>query len=122
MEEDLKNKNEKEIRINKEIKKIKKVYKINLKEKNNKFNDLVYRAAFLLVMAQDMESELLNCGSYTTTTVNGSQSFVKSHPLCKDYRDTIKSYQAIIKQLNEFVKEEIPVEPVKDELDEFLDS
>ena len=42
--------------------------------------------------------------------------------MCKDYRDTIKSYQAVIKQLDDMTKDDIPAETSKDELDEFLDS
>lgn len=120
MEENNK-KEKKEKRIKKEMNKIKKYYKNLPKEKLNKIQDLIYRASFLLVMAQDMEQELLNCNSYTTTTENASQKFLKTHPLCKDYRDTIKSYQAVIKQLDDLTKDDI-VKDTKDELTEFLDS
>lgn len=118
-----KNKKEaKEKRIKKEMNKIKKFYKKIPKEKLNKINDLIYRSAFLLVMAQDMENELLQCDSYIITTINASQTFSKTNPLCKDYRDTIKSYQAIIKQLEELTKDEINSDDSNDELDDFLSS
>ncbi len=122
MEENILKKEEKEKRIKKEMNKIKKVFKNLPKEKLQKINDLIYRASFLLVMAQDMEEELLNCGTYTTRTVNASQTFLKTHPLCKDYRDTIKSYQAVIKQLDDLTKDDMVQEPPKDELDKFLES
>lgn len=114
-------KEEKEKRIKKEMKKIKKIYENLSKDKMNKISELIYRASFLLVMAQDMESELKECDSYTVTTVNASQSFTKPNPLLKEYRDTIKSYQAVIKQLEDLTKDEDLLSPEKDELDEFLD-
>lgn len=122
MVEEINKKEAKTKKIKKELNNIKKIYKKVPKEKLLKINDLMYRAAFLLVMAKDMEEELLNCDSYTTKTINASQTFLKTHPLCKDYRDTIKSYQAVIKQLDDMTKDDIVVEPTKDELDEFLDS
>lgn len=121
-EKNLNKKNEKEKRIKKELNKLKKLYKKIPKEKIDKINNLMYRGAFLLVMAQDMEEELLNAGTYTTTTINSSQTFVKTHPLCKDYRDTIKSYQAVLKQLDDLTKDFEVAPEKKDELDEFIDS
>lgn len=122
MVEEINKKEAKTKKIKKELNNIKKIYKKVPKDKLLKINDLMYRAAFLLVMAKDMEEELLNCDSYTTKTINASQTFLKTHPLCKDYRDTIKSYQAVIKQLDDMTKDDIVAEPTKDELDEFLDS
>ena len=70
-------------------------------------------------MIKDMEDDLLNCEDYTVTTINASQSFVKSNPLLKDYRDTVKSYQTVIKQLCDLTKDDKnPVD--KDELEEFI--
>ena len=114
-------KEEKEKRIKKEMLKIKKFYKTLSKDKLNKITELIYRASFLLVIAQDMEEELKKCNSYTVETINASQSFIKPNPLLKEYRDTIKSYQAVIKQLEDLTKDEDLLSPGKDELDEFLD-
>lgn len=112
---------EKEKRIKKEMSKIKKIYKSLSKEKKVKIEELIYRASFLLVMAQDMEEELKKCDSYTSTTINASQKFVKPNPLLKEYRDTIKSYQAVLKQLDDLTKDYLISEPPRDELDDFLD-
>ena len=114
-------KEEKEKRIKKEMLKIKKLYKSLSKDKMTKIQELIYRASFLLVMAQDMESELIECDKYITTTINSSQSFQKANPLLKDYRDTIKTYQAILKQLEELTKDDLLSDPTRDELDEFLE-
>ena len=101
---------------------MKKMYKNLTKEKMSKVQELIYRASFLLVMAQDMETDLIVCNSFTTTTINASQTFIKTNPLLKDYRDTIKSYQAVIKQLDDLTKDDLVSDPPKDELDEFIDS
>lgn len=121
MEEQINKKAQKEKRIKKEMQKIKKLYKNLSKSKLEQIAELIYRAAFLLVMAQDMESEILQCDKYTTTTVNASQTFLKANPLLKDYRDTVKSYQAVLKQLDDLTKDNLNESPNSDELDEWLD-
>ena len=121
-EEIITKKQEREKRIKKEMLKMKKLYKNLTKEKMSKVQELIYRASFLLVMAQDMETDLIDCNSFTTTTINASQTFIKTNPLLKVYRDTIKSYQAVIKQLDDLTKDDLVSDPPKDELDEFIDS
>ena len=121
-EEEIKKKFEREKRIKKEMQKIKKLYKNLSKEKMVKIQELIYRASFLLVLAQDMELELIKYDSFITTTINASQSFVKTNPLLKDYRDTIKSYQSVIKQIDDLTKDDVITDPVPDELDNFIDS
>lgn len=119
--EEISKKEEKQKRIKKEMQKIKRLYKNLSKTKLEQIAELIYRAAFLLVMAQDMEYELLQYDKYTTTTVNASQQFLKANPLLKDYRDTVKSYQAVLKQLDDLTKDNLNESPKSDELDEWLD-
>lgn len=120
MEEKNKNSKEKEKRIKKEMQKLKKLYKELSKEKMTKISELIYRASFLLVMIQDMEQEIIQYENFVTTTINASQTFIKTNPLLKDYRDTIKTYQSVLKQLEDLTKDE-NLEPIgKDELDEWL--
>ena len=121
-EEKITKKDEREKRIKKEMQKIKKLYKNLSKEKMVKIQELIYRASFLLVLAQDMELELIKYDSFITTTINASQSFVKTNPLLKDYRDTIKSYQSVIKQIDDLTKDDVITDPVPDDLDNFIDS
>lgn len=121
-EEKITKKDEREKRIKKEMQKIKKLYKNLSKEKIVKIQELIYRASFLLVLAQDMELELIKYDSFITTTINASQSFVKTNPLLKDYRDTIKSYQSVIKQIDDLTKDDVITDPVPDDLDNFIDS
>lgn len=106
-------------RIDKEKKNFEKIFSSVSQEKKNIISKLLDTAAFLLIMIQDMEAELIKCDGYTMTTINASQTFTKSNPLLKDYRDTIKSYQTVLKQLCDLTKDEKnPVE--KDELEMFL--
>ena len=106
-------------RITKEYNKLVKVFISNSPEKKHVIQKLIKRASFLLVLAEDMERSI-NDEELLVETVNASQSFTKSNPLLKDYRDTVKSYQTVLKQLCDLVKNESsgPVEP--DELEAFI--
>lgn len=96
----------KEKRINNEIKRLNKIFNDISKQKKEIINELIKRGAFLLIIAEDMEQEISTKDSVLETTINASQQFVKANPLFKEYRDTVKSYQAVIKQLTDLVKEE----------------
>lgn len=106
-------------RITKEKANLKKSFKANSKEKQEIIDKLIDRAAFLLIMSQDMEQELMSIEKYTSTTINASQTFTKANPLLKDYRETVKSYQTVLKQLCDFTKDEKSTGQ-KDELEDFL--
>ena len=110
---------QKKAKITKEKTNLKKSFKSNFKEKQEIIDKLIDRAAFLLVMSQDMEQELMNIEKYTLTTINASQTFTKANPLLKDYRETVKSYQTVLKQLCDFTKDEKAINQ-KDELEDFL--
>ena len=106
-------------RITKEKANLKKSFKANSKEKQEIIDKLIDRAAFLLIMSQDMEQELMSIEKYTSTTINASLTFTKANPLLKDYRETVKSYQTVLKQLCDFTKDEKSTGQ-KDELEDFL--
>ncbi len=103
-------KNSKEKRIKKEIIRLKKIYKNVNEDKMKLIMELINRASFLLIMAQDMEKDIVDLEDFTIEIINSTQTFTKTNPLLKDYRDTIKSYQAILKQLNDFTKDEIAID------------
>lgn len=112
-----------EKRMKKEISKLKKIYKRSDKKHMAKIEELINRASFLLIVSQDIEEELKNNNQYMITTINASQTFKKPNPLLKEHRDTIKSYQAVIKQLDEMSDEKNSPssEPnIPDELEAFL--
>ena len=100
-----------EQRIEIEIKKLNKIFNKIPKKKKDLTKELIKRASFLLIIAEDMEQEINTKESVLETTINASQQFVKANPLFKEYRDTVKSYQAVIKQLTDFVKEDGTMQP-----------
>lgn len=97
---------DRETRITNEVKRLNKIFKDISKNKKEIIDELIKRASFLLIIAEDMEQEINTKNSVLETTINASQQFVKANPLFKEYRDTVKSYQAVIKQLTDFVKED----------------
>lgn len=96
----------KEKRIENEIKRINKIFNDIPQNKKDLTKELIKRASFLLIMAEDMEKEINTLDRVLETTINASQQFVKANPIFKEYRDTVKSYQAVIKQLTDLVKED----------------
>lgn len=106
-------------RITKEKNKLYKLFDSNNPEKKHLINRLIDRAAFLLVLSEDMETDIKE-ENLTVLTVNSSQSFIKANPLLKDYRDTVKSYQTVLKQLIDLTKNETTNTDEPDELEEFL--
>lgn len=107
-------------RIKKEITRLNKLFKNVSENQQEMIKELIKRAAFLLIFAEDIEKELKKTTAFTEKTINASQEFIKPNPLQKEYRDTIKSYQSLIKQLIDFSKifeEEKP--PEKDPLEDF---
>ena len=121
-EEKINKKEERKKRIKKELNKLNKLYKNNSENKKKQIEELLYKASFLLILSQDLESEISSSDKFMVEVVNGSQYFKKVNPLIKEYRETVKSYQAVLKQLDEFTKD-TPLEPSKpDALMEFINS
>lgn len=109
-------------KIKKESNKLKKLFKSNSLEKSYIINKLIEKAAFLLVLSEQMETELKE-SDLSVETINASQSFIKANPLLKDYRDTVKSYQTVLKQLCDLTKNESSQNSEgPDELEQFLNN
>lgn len=107
-------------RITKEKNKLYKLFSTTNIEKKHIINRLIDRASFLLILSEDMESQIKD-SDLTILTVNAYQSFTKSNPLLKDYRDTVKSYQTVLKQLCDLIKNDSQMDNNEsDELEEFL--
>ena len=104
-------------KVNKEKKKLSEVF--NQSKSQEIISRLIDRASFLLVMAQEMEDEIKELCNYTLETTNASQHFIKANPLLKDYRDTVKSYQTVLKQLTDLTKNDLKPED-EDPLKDFL--
>lgn len=107
-------------RITSEYNKLSRIFVSSYPEKNHVIKKLIKRASFLLILSEEMEKDIRS-SELTTETINASQSFIKSNPLLKDYRDTVKSYQTVVKQLCDLIKDESsPDKDKEDELEAFL--
>lgn len=115
-----KTKSNMQTRITAEYNKLCTLFKSDSADKNHVIKKLIKRASFLMVLSEDMERDIRKA-ELTMTTINASQSFTKSNPLLKDYRDTVKSYQTVLKQLCDLVKDSsLSDKSVPDELEMFL--
>lgn len=109
-------------RITYEYNRLCNLFLTKVKEKDHIVKRLSKRAAFLMVLSEIMEKQIKE-SDLTVETINASQQFTKSNPLLKDYRDTVKSYQTVIKQLCDLVRNESSSDKDKpDELELFLKS
>lgn len=113
---------EREERIKNEEKRIKSILKAVPKDIKKTAEKLSKRAAFLLILTEDIEEKLNENTDFLKVTINASQEFVKANPLLKEYRDTVKSYQSVIKQLTDLaaIKEKDDEPKDKGKPDDFL--
>lgn len=98
---------DKQKKLKKATKEISKIFKIVSMANQPKIKELINRCAFLLVMAKEMEANLIQTDDFYTIVINKSQQYVKIDPLIREYRDTVKSYQQVVKQLIEITKGEV---------------
>ena len=110
-------------RITKEYNRLISLFNVTQEDKSHIIKKLCARASFLLILAEDIEKNI-NSDNLTVLTINASQQFTKANPLMKDYRDTVKSYQTVVKQLCDLTKNDnissSKNEP--DELESFLNT
>ena len=86
--------------IEKELRRIKKLFKEmpdNWKKVNEK---LFIRAANMAVFLADMEKQIADDG-YIVTMSQGKYEIERAHPLLQQYNSMVKNYNATIKQLSE---------------------
>ena len=109
-------------RIKKEETRIKSILKDIPKNTRKTAEKLSKRAAFLLVLIEELEEKINENTDFLKITINASQEFVKANPLLKEHRDTVKSYQSVIKQLTDLAvtKDKEDDTKNKDKPDEFM--
>lgn len=114
---------EREKRIKKEEKRLNSIFKEYSKDIKQVIEKLIKRASFLLILTEDIEQKLNEDTDFVKTTINVNQEFIKANPLLKEYRDTVKSYQSVIKQLTELTLTQKSDSNGKesDKQDEFID-
>lgn len=98
---------DKQKKLKKATKEISEIFKNVSMANQSKIKELINRCAFLLVMAKEMEENLIQTDDFYTIVINKSQQYVKIDPLLREYRDTVKSYQQVVKQLIEITKGEV---------------
>lgn len=113
-------KEEKNIKIEEEKKRLNKIFKKmdkNIFKANEK---LIENLAWMSVTLAEMRDEI-NGSELVTTTKNASQEFIKEHPLIKSYNTTYANYLKGIKQLTDYLSNVSSNKIQKDELEKFLE-
>ena len=86
--------------IEKELRRIKKLFK-EMPENWKKVNEKLFiRAANMAVFLADMEKQIAEDG-YIVTMSQGKYEIERAHPLLQQYNSMVKNYNATIKQLSE---------------------
>jgi len=108
-------KQEKEKRIKKEIKKLNKLFENIASNKKSLIENLINQSAWLSVTIAELE-ESINEDGLLEVFEQGIQKFQRENSNTKTIISLQKNYLAIIKQLNEL----LPEETEQDDVDTFL--
>lgn len=111
-------KEEKDLKINEELKRLNKIFKKLPKNVYKANEKLLDNLAWMSVTLAEMREEI-SSSDLVTITKNASQKFIKEHPLIKSYNTTYSNYLKGLKQLTDYLVS-VPEKEKKDELDEFL--
>lgn len=96
---DIMEKDEKEKKVKKEVSRIKKLYK-NLPEiRQDSLQELIKRAAFMVVSLEEMEKTIQREGQIVKMP-QGDYEIDRAHPLLSTYNAMIKNYTATVKLLD----------------------
>ena len=112
-------KQQKEELIDKEYKKLMKIYKNVPDQKKNLVQNLCKQLSFCMVTLQEVKNDILEKGTIVEFT-QGSQHYLKENPSVGVFNRLCKTYQSLLKQLNDF--SEVKVEVKDDPLIEFAKS
>lgn len=113
----------KDKRIKREVKRLANIYQKLSSNEMQTIDGLIKRAAYMRVTLEDMEADLDANGFVEMFSQSPDVSpYERERPTARLYNTMNKNYQTIVKQLADFVvKEELPPEAQKDELDRFLE-
>ena len=104
--------------IQKEIKRLKQLYKDLEGNKKEVSKGLIEEAAFMRKTLNDLKRIVLETGTLNEME-QGSYSILREHPALKSYNTTIQRYTVVIKQLSDLLPKEVPREE-GDGFDEFV--
>lgn len=108
----------KDERIQREIRRLNRIFKNIPKNQKAVIDGLIRRAAYMRVTLEEMEEDL-NTNGYTELFSQSEklEPYERERPVARLYNAMNKNYQTIMKQLAEFVEKEPP--PVKEQSDGF---
>ena len=112
----------KDEKIQKEIRRLNRIYKNIPKNEKAVIEGLIRRAAYMRVTLEEMEEDL-NTNGYTEmfTQSEKVEPYERERPVARLYNTLNKNYQTIMKQLAEFVeKEPFPAKTESDGFDDFV--
>ena len=112
-------KQQREELIDKEYKKLMKIYKNVPEQKKNLVQNLCKQLSFCMVTLQEVKDDILEKGTIVEFT-QGSQHYLKENPSVGVFNRLCKTYQSLLKQLNDF--SEVKIEVKDDPLIEFAKS
>lgn len=111
---------EKDKRINKEITRLKKIYKDIDEKKKSTVEGLIQRAAYMRCSLEDFEEDL-NTNGFTEPFKQGNQKpYDRKRPVADLYNTMNTSYQKIIKQLTDLLPKTDVVVEKDDGFDSFV--
>lgn len=109
-------------KIQKEIRRLNRIYKNIPKNEKAVIEGLIRRAAYMRVTLEEMEEDL-NINGYTESFTQSKDlaPYDRERPIARLYNTMNKNYQTIMKQLAEFVeKEPAPAKEQSDGFNEFV--
>ena len=112
----------KDEKIQKEIRRLNRIYKTIPKNEKAVIEGLIRRAAYMRVTLEEMEEDL-NINGYTESFTQSKDlaPYDRERPMARLYNTMNKNYQTIMKQLAEFVeKEPAPAKEQSDGFEEFV--
>ena len=106
-------KQQREEAIDKEYKKLMKIYKNVPEQKKNLVKNLCEQLSFCIVTLEEVKGDILEKGTIVEFT-QGSQHYMKENPSVGVFNRLCKTYQALLKQLNDFseVKTDVKDDPL----------
>lgn len=96
----------KEELISKEVRKLKKLFKVLDEDRKSLAEKLIQKAAFMEVALNELQKKVAEEGTIILT-VNGNGFEVKTeNPALKSYNTTIKNYSTVMKQLADLLPDD----------------
>lgn len=110
---------EKKKAIEKERKRLSKIYNVIEEKRKNTIEGLIQRAAFLRVTLDELEEDI-NIYGVTEWFAQGDQEpYLRERPTARIYNAMNTSYQKITKQLTDLLPKEDPRQGSGDEFEDF---